>query len=114
MVRNRIVLLGTACSVAALVVAYVLVPTAQGRPILLAAVFGGAGLLAVLAGIGVSLSRRTRSVLAWAIFGAAPLALLGWVLMAGIPPGVGALALGAILCAMAVAGLVLAVRSVSV
>ena len=112
--QNRVVLMGGAFMVAVLVVVYVLVPTAKGQPLVMAAAFGGAGLLAVLAALGASLPARTRSALGWGLFAVAPVALLLWVFTVGIPPGVGAVAMGFVLCGMAVAGLVLAVRGITV
>lgn len=112
--RNGFVLLGGAFALAALVVVYVLVPAAKGQPLILAAAFGAAGLLTVLAALGASLPRGARSAVGWGFFALAPVALLAWVFTVGIPPGVGAVVMGIVLCGMALAGLVLAVRGVSV
>ena len=98
--------------VAALVVAYAVVPALRGSPLVMAAVFGGAGILIVALAVGATLPPRARSALGWAVLASCPIALLGWVFLVGIPPGVGAIALGALLCVMAVAGLDLAVREV--
>lgn len=98
--------------VAALVVAYVFVPALSGSPLALAAVLGAAGILTIGLGVGATLPPRTRSLVGWMVLGACPLALLAWVLAVGVPPGAGAVALGALLCLMALAGLVLALREV--
>jgi hypothetical protein len=111
--RNRLFLLFGVIGVAALVVAYVLLPVIKGQPVVLAAVLGAAGLVAVLAAVAASLPAQTRSLIGWSFFGIAPIGLVAWVFGVGIPAGAGAVVVGAVVCAMAVAGLVLAVRAVS-
>jgi hypothetical protein len=98
--------------VVTLVVAYVFVPALQGRPLVLAAALGIAGLLMIVAAVGATLPPRVRSLLGWGIFAACPIGLLLWIFLVGIPPGIGAIAVGTVLCITALAGLVLAVREV--
>jgi hypothetical protein len=112
--RSHLLGLLGALGVAALVVGYVLVPALRGQPLLLAAVLGGAGVLTILIAVGATLPPRARSIFGWFVFAAGPVAMLVWVFTVGIPPGVGAIALGGLLCLLAVAGLVLAVREVRV
>jgi hypothetical protein len=112
MVRQRLLVVLGVVGLVAMVVAYVLVPTLQGRPLVLAAGFGIAGLLAIAAAVGATLPPVVRSTLGWAIFAVCPVGLLAWIFVVGIPPGIGAIALGAVLGVTAIAGLVLAVREV--
>src|SRR5579884_2348991 len=109
MKRTRLVVVLAAVGIAALVVAYVLIPAAQGRPLVAALVLGLAGLLAVGCALGTVLPPRLRSLLGWAIMACCPLGLFVWVAVVGFPAGGGAIVMGAALALTAVAGLVIAV-----
>src|SRR4051794_428039 len=96
--HNRLLLIVGAVGVAALVVAYVLLPAIKGQPVVLAAVLGAAGLVALLAALGASLPAQTRSLIGWSFFGIAPIGLLAWVFGIGMPAGAGAVVVGAVVC----------------
>ncbi len=103
-----------AIGLVAMVVAYVLIPAAQGRPLVGAAILGLSGLVAVAAALGGALPRRARTALGWAVLACCPIGLFVWVAFVGIPAGAGAIVLGCALAATALAGLVIAVREVGV
>ena len=104
----------SAIGAAALVVAFVLLPALQGRPLIVAVALGPTGLAVLATALGALMPPKARSALGWMILVACPLSMLVWVFSMGIPPGFGAIVLGGAVCVMAVAGLVLAVREVTV
>jgi hypothetical protein len=108
----RPVVLLVALGVAALVVAFVLIPAARGRPLVAALGLGTAGLLAIAGAFGTALAPRVRAFLGWAVLVGCPVGLFVWVAFVGVPAGAGALVMGAALALTAVAGLVIAVREV--
>jgi hypothetical protein len=114
MKRTRAAITAAAIGLIAMVVAYVFIPAAQGRPLVGAAILGLSGLLAVAAALGAALPRRVRTALGWAVLACCPIVLLVWVAFVGIPAGTGAIVLGGALAATAIAGLVIAVREVRV